>query len=234
MASLFAGIFTGNQGSQGTTSAPKSAFAGLFQTKTQPTPVAPNPARITPVATLSPATPASGASPVISPQTTPNAFKGGLGGGYSASNIRDLPNTPSANKSPLGKPLLAFEDIAHNSSDLLRDRVAPTFDPTVPHKIDPRVLENGRMPTSLSDPVRKATGAEPDEQLDHLISLELGGSNDTSNLNPEKLKTNGIQPSLTLENQTAKDVASGKISYIDGQKIIARSQGRQAPRRYGI
>jgi hypothetical protein len=85
------------------------------------------------------------------------------------------------------------------------------------------------MPEAASEAVRKATGAEPDEQLDHLISLELGGSNDTSNLNLEKLKSDGTQPSLDLENSTAKQVASGQISYIDGQKIIARAKGVQLP-----
>jgi hypothetical protein len=174
---------------------------------------------ITAPAPVSASTPSS-AVPVISPQTTPNAFKGNLGGGYGASNIEDQYS---------GKPLLTYEDQATKTSDLLANRVAPTFDPTIPQKIDPSVLHNGRMPEAASEAVRKATGAEPDEQLDHLISLELGGSNDTSNLNLEKLNSSGVQPSLDLENQTAAQVASGKISYIDGQKIIARAKGIQLP-----
>lgn len=147
-------------------------------------------------------------------------MKGNLGGGYGSSNIKD----PYS-----GKPLLTYENQNAKSSQLLSDRVAPTFDPTIPQKIDPSVLHNGRMPESASEAVRKATGAKPDEQLDHLISLELGGSNDTSNLNNEKLNSQGVQPSLTLENATAKAVANGDISYIQGQKIIARAKGVQLP-----
>ena len=88
------------------------------------------------------------------------------------------------------------------------------------------------MPQSASDAVRKATGAEPDEQLDHLISLEVGGSNDTSNLNNEKVLPNKMQPSLPYENQIAKLVANGDktgVSYVQGQKMLARLKGVQLP-----
>lgn len=173
--------------------------------------------------------PSAPATPKVSVPSTnagstpgiPNtALTGNLGGGYGSSNITD----PYS-----GKPELTFENTQAKSSQLLSDRVAPTFDPTVPQKIDPSVLHNGRMPVSASEAVRKATGAGPDQQLDHLISLELGGSNETANLNNENLQSNGTQPSLTLENQTAKDVASGKISYIQGQINIARAKGVDLP-----
>ena len=93
---------------------------------------------------------------------------------------------------------MTYKDNAHMSSDLLTNRVAPDFDPTKPQKIDPSVLHNDRMPQSASDAVRKETGAEPNTQLDHLISLEVGVSNDSSNLNPEDLKPNGSQYSLAV------------------------------------
>lgn len=149
-----------------------------------------------------------------------SALKGSLGGGYGTSNVKD---------SYSGKPLLTYENKNTQSSQLLANRTAPNFDPTIPQKIDPSVLHNGRMPEAASEAVRKATGAEPDENLDHLISLEAGGSNDASNLNLEKLNSSGTQPSLVLENQTAKDVASGKISYIQGQINLARAKGLRLP-----
>lgn len=200
--------------------------------KTAPPAVSTKPTGYQPISSVGLITPKTNVAPVstVKPQSSSaaipaSALKGSLGGGYGASNEKDSS----------GKPLLTYENQKAQSSQLLKDRVAPTFDPTVPQKIDPKVLENGRMPESASEAVRQATGADPDEQLDHLISLELGGSNDPSNLNLE-LGTNtttknpkGVQPSLALENQTAKDVASGKISYIDGQKIIARAKGVQLP-----
>lgn len=175
----------------------------------------------------------------VTPTKTPNvlgagdgsipesALAGSLGGGYGTSNVTDMPGAKSANKAPLGKPLMTFENPIAKSSQLLSNRVAPTFDPAKPQKISPAMLENGRMPTSASDAVRKATGAQPDEQLDHLISLELGGSNQPENLNNEKT-TNGKQYSLDSENGIAKAVANGDqtgVSYIDGQKAIARLKG---------
>lgn len=181
-----------------------------------------SPTIVTPKTLTTPATPKTTAvkSPNAEASLTPdipaNALKGSLGGGYGASSITDQYS---------GKPLLTFENPVARSSQLFSNRVAPKFDPTVPQKIDPAVLHNDRMPESASQAVKKATGAAPDTNLDHLISLELGGSNDTSNLNNEDLQKNGTQPSLSLENQTAKDVASGKISYVDGQKIIARAKG---------
>jgi hypothetical protein len=198
--------------------APKSAAA----------PVASKPSGYQPISSVGLLTPKSSVAPVSTvaptsskaPGIPASALKGSLGGGYGASNELDKYS---------GKPELTFENQKAQSSQLFSDRVAPTFDPTVPQKIDPSVLHNGRMPEAASEAVRKATGAEPDEQLDHLISLELGGSNDTSNLNLEKTNSSGVQPSLALENLTAKQVASGQISYIDGQKIIARAKGVQLP-----
>jgi hypothetical protein len=155
------------------------------------------------------------------PAKSPSSFN--LGDGYGKSTVNDKYS---------GKPLMTFEDNAHMSSDLLTNRVAPDFDPTKPQKIDPNVLHNDRMPAAASDAVRKATGAAPNTQLDHLISLEVGGSNDSSNLNPEDLKPNGTQYSLSDEDKIAKLVANGDktgVSYIDGQKMIARLKGVQLP-----
>lgn len=195
----------------------KTSTSALASTKIQPikiaTPSAPKAAPI--VANPSPNPEAS-----LTPEIPAKALEGNLGGGYGQSNIKDQYS---------GKPLLTFENPVAKSSQLLENRVAPNFDPTVPQKIDPSVLHNGRMPEAASAAVKKATGAAPDTQLDHLISLEVGGSNDTSNLNNENLKSDGTQFSLTTENQIAKDVATGKISYVEGQKEIARAKGVQLP-----
>ena len=203
-------------------------FNNLFATPTpaaKPTAIPAN----SPLAPLTtPATPAAPVTPLVAkpspnpeasltPDIPATALTGNLGGGYGTSNITDLPGQTSSNGSPLGKPLLTFINPAAKSSQLLSDRVAPAFDPTVPQKIDPSILENGRMPQSASDAVRKATGAQPDEQLDHLISLEIGGSNQPDNLNLEKLNSSGKQPSLTNENAIAKQVATGQISYKIGR-----------------
>jgi hypothetical protein len=179
------------------------------------------------------ATAASKASaPPIRLYSTPKAKTAAPAKSPSSYNLGDDYGKSTVNDKYSGKPLMTFEDKTHMSSDLLTNRVAPDFDPTKPQKIDPSVLHNDRMPAAASDAVRKATGAAPNTQLDHLISLELGGSNDSSNLNPEDLKPNGSQYSLADEDKIAKLVANGDktgVSYIDGQKMIARLKGVQLP-----
>lgn len=59
-------------------------------------------------------------------------------------------------------------------------------------------------------------------EVDHLISLELGGSNDISNLWPEAASpTPGFHEKDQLENYLHDKVCNGEISLADAQKEIA-------------
>jgi hypothetical protein len=56
-------------------------------------------------------------------------------------------------------------------------------------------------------------------ELDHLVSLELGGSNDVANLWPEVGKI--PNPKDTVENDLHKAVCSGKVPLVAAQQAIA-------------
>ena len=59
-------------------------------------------------------------------------------------------------------------------------------------------------------------------EVDHLISLELGGSNDISNLWPEAAEPKpGFHEKDTVENYLHRQVCSGAISLADAQREIA-------------
>jgi len=59
-------------------------------------------------------------------------------------------------------------------------------------------------------------------EVDHLISLELGGSNDISNLFPESyLITNGARVKDKLENYLHAQVCSSKLSITEAQREIS-------------
>jgi hypothetical protein len=59
-------------------------------------------------------------------------------------------------------------------------------------------------------------------EVDHLISLELGGSNDLANLWPEAAKPQpGFHEKDKVENYLHDQVCTGKISLADAQRRIA-------------
>ena len=59
-------------------------------------------------------------------------------------------------------------------------------------------------------------------EVDHIISLELGGSNDISNLFPESfLVNNGARIKDKFENYLHKQVCDGKITLKEAQKEIS-------------
>jgi hypothetical protein len=59
-------------------------------------------------------------------------------------------------------------------------------------------------------------------EVDHLVSLELGGSNDIANLWPELASpTPGFHQKDTLENYLHDQVCSGAMSLADAQQQIA-------------
>jgi hypothetical protein len=60
-------------------------------------------------------------------------------------------------------------------------------------------------------------------EVDHLISLELGGSNDIKNLWPQPyLPRPGARQKDVLENWLHQRVCSGKMSIADAQRSISR------------
>lgn len=60
--------------------------------------------------------------------------------------------------------------------------------------------------------------AADDHELDHLVPLELGGSNDVANLWPQPGAHNPKDP---IENRLKRDVCAGRISLTDAQRQIA-------------
>ena len=99
------------------------------------------------------------------------------------------------------------------------------------------------VPTAVKDAVYASytiTSHAPGEyELDHLISLELGGSNSVRNLWPQSYKTLPWNAHVKdkLENRLHADVCSGKIELRAAQQDIARDWiacykrtfGRDAP-----
>ena len=84
------------------------------------------------------------------------------------------------------------------------------------------------VPQSLKNAVYKAygiTSRQPGEyEVDHLISLELGGSNSQRNLWPESYKTQPLNAHVkdTLENKLHDLACSDKISMPEAQQAIAK------------
>jgi hypothetical protein len=156
--------------------------------------------------------------PAGKPTSTDPYFRGK---GYGASNITDTS----------GKPLLTFKNETAKQSQLLSTRVATTFDPTIPMKIDRKSLVNGRIPSSITGEIRKELGAAYSDELDHRIALSLSGSNQKTNLGLEPGRTNkGRAVELnTLVNKLSKDVSEGRISLLEGQKRIAEAKGLHLP-----
>lgn len=169
-----------------------------------------------PVASL--ATSTKTAIPAGAPTSTDPYFRGK---GYGASNITDTS----------GKPLLTFKNQTAKQSQLLSNRVATTWDPTVPQKLDRKMLVNGRVPREVTDALREELGAGYDDELDHRIALSLGGSNQKTNLGLEPGRTTkGRAVQLnTLVNKISKEVSDGKISHLEGQKRIAEAKGVKLP-----
>lgn len=76
------------------------------------------------------------------------------------------------------------------------------------------------VPQSEKDAVLKEYGYTKNPgEIDHLISLELGGSNDIKNLWPEAGSI--PNPKDHVENQLHADVCSGKITIQKAQKCIS-------------
>jgi hypothetical protein len=84
------------------------------------------------------------------------------------------------------------------------------------------------VPLSVKKEVMKRYGMSEDElhnvEIDHLISLECGGSNDIRNLWPQPYDAHGTWGARhkdVLENRIHKMIVSGEISVPDGQHMLA-------------
>lgn len=180
-----------------------------------------------PISGLSPTStpaPAPMAAPVAT-QSRPAVFGAGLGPGVIGAGGVHYPDYASGygasfrNEPISGKPLLAFDPVKRTT---LPDRTAQTFDVTKPQKLENFTTK--RMPKSASDAIRKEIGATTFQQLDHLMPISLGGSNDRVNL---KLvdEVNGKQPLYGLEMQIWRKALKGEISVLDAWRQMAEAKG---------
>ncbi len=127
--------------------------------------------------------------------------------------------------------------------DAAAGKVLP--DPTcTPGAVDPGVTQSNlpqticrsgysssvRAPVTETDKAKKVSLTQYGEQstktteYDHLISLELGGTNATSNLWPEPnatAATGTTNPKDSVENKLHTAICSGTITLVEAQKAIA-------------
>jgi hypothetical protein len=126
-----------------------------------------------------------------------------------------------------GTPYFAYRTPGANATTTDTTRVATTFDPTKPQKLTMSQLHNGRMPSSVSAPIKAALGGKYSDELDHTIALELAGSNNPSNLRIEPGRVGAdVTPGEsadfdTEENSLAQQVIQGKISLWQAQFKLA-------------
>jgi hypothetical protein len=72
-------------------------------------------------------------------------------------------------------------------------------------------------------------------EIDHIVSLELGGSNDTANLFPERLNADpGYKAKDKLENRLHDLVCDGKMTLRSVQHQIAANWIKLYRRVYGV
>lgn len=132
----------------------------------------------------------------------------------------------SDQKDVMGRPFFAFRKPGDTSTTTDMTRTATTFDPTVPQPLtkdqyyDPRAAD-------LRQQLLKTLNIQKSEQLDHKIALAVGGSNDPSNLRAIPSEEN--QAEGKYEYQLAKDVATGKVSYLHAQVLDAQNKGIPVP-----
>ncbi|GHF65420.1 hypothetical protein GCM10017781_46380 [Deinococcus metalli] len=85
------------------------------------------------------------------------------------------------------------------------------------------------VPQALKEPIYRAYGITSREkgeyEIDHLISLELGGSNSARNLWPESFKTQPLNAHVkdTLENTLHDLACSGRLTFVQAQQAIAQN-----------
>jgi hypothetical protein len=98
-----------------------------------------------------------------------------------------------------------------------------------------------QVPDADKQEVQAAYGLGPQSyspaiEIDHIVSLELGGSNDVANLYPEKAdaKPAGYHVKDKLENKVGKMVCDGLIGLRTAQRKIARNWQPLYKQVYGV
>lgn len=129
----------------------------------------------------------------------------------------------------------AKAEYRHRNDVVLQDPVA------TPGEIDPALTKQKLCdPSFHTGSVRNVTESEKKEvcamygittgcpgkgyEIDHLISIELGGSNNITNLWPQPRNSDtivGYETKDVVENRAHRAVCSGKLSLVDAQKGIA-------------
>lgn len=128
-----------------------------------------------------------------------------------------------------GKPLFDYRNPGDKATTTDKTRVAVKHDPRVAQVQNSKDFYNPRAIANRAE-LKKSMGGSYDEQLDHIIALELSGSNQPENLQIED-GINGTSKTATdpLENQLARDVANGKKSLFDAQTELAQAKGKPTP-----
>ena len=138
------------------------------------------------------------------------------GKGYGISDLKDFN----------GRPFLTYQGPNDKIPVNLYDRVAQTFDFTVAQPLTAGSFKNDRFDSSTASAIKKILGGGSNDELDHKISLELGGSNSPANLFIQTGINGGASAaSDTLENNLALDVANGKISLETAWETLSQQKG---------
>ncbi len=189
------------------------------------------PPTTTPAAPLAPSTPPVSTGGLLAGLSTPAAPKlstSNSQGGYFSAKLDDGSTVGfSDQKDIAGKPFFAYRNPGDNATTTDMTRVATTFDPRQAQTLSRSQLTNGRLPSSVSQPIKQALGGNYSDELDHTISLELSGSNDKSNLRVETGRTTpgGVSSNFDKEeNSLARAVVSGKMSLWDAQYKLAEDK----------
>ena len=141
----------------------------------------------------------------------------------------------SDQKDTSGKPFFAYRAPGDTSTTTDLTRVATSFDPRVATPQSSASFLNPRAVASRAA-LKTAMGGSYNTELDHIIALELSGSNNPKNLqiepsvDPSKPYSSTNQTATDpLENQLAKQVSTGQMSLFDAQTKLAAAKGVAAP-----
>ena len=114
---------------------------------------------------------------------------------------------PDHTKTPGQARIVTLHDLCTTSTSLVRN---------VPESTKNQVFANYKMKGNDRSICQEGF------EIDHLISLELGGSNDIKNLWPQSYcGENGAHKKDKLENELHKQVCSEKLTLDDAQKCIS-------------
>ena len=151
------------------------------------------------------------------------------GAAYYATSTPEYSIGPSSELDSSGKPFLDYRNKGDKATTTDRTRVDTPFDPTKasPHTAD--TFYNPRAVVARAT-LKKQMGGTYNDELDHIISLELSGSNQKENLQIEPMTSGGKNTATDpLENRLAKEVSSGQKSLFDAQVELAKAKGKTLP-----